>query len=776
MKKKLLGALTLCLLSLTGMSQTLVSASPNTAEVGTTLSTTVTAAGTFFMNSSPQGYIQSIYIQQGATSYYADFWSGLLAIDDTHASAIIPVPSNAPVGVYDLHVEYFDQGFNYLNLLLTGGVTVVPSDGLIEGNVFYDINGNGVKDGVETGVNNQFVSVTPLGNVITNANGDFNAGVLNGSHTVTYITATGDYLYVPLPYPASYNVTTNNDTSAQNNFALTRALTSTYPDSAYIGQNITLTIFSKGTFRMGNVQAGNVKLTKTGGSANPITATQVNFVDSNTITASFVIPNNISYLGNYDLRIYTSTYRVGWHYLINQFSIGDAPVYLSGIVYFDTDSNGIKAPTESGIQGAKISLMPDNINAISDVNGEYFFGTVPGNHTITYLSGALLPLSAASPSSYVANVSSSTSGYDFGIKNSNGLYSDSISLGACWSGCVHPNNFYIHAYNISNLPYDGYVYMVLDTFNMTIVSSIPPTDSIIGNIAYWGFNQLGPFNELLIKPRINTPIGGDTIQYSVGMVSFDNLGNPALTVTDNNVHVVNCSFDPNEKYVQPAGILPQHLTLKDQTLLYTVVFQNTGTDTAYTVFIRDTIDTHLDLNTLQVLNSSHAVNTEISPATRVVKFTFNNILLVDSNHNEPESHGFVRYTISPVAGVADSTVVYNWADIYFDFNLPVRTNTTFNTLVTALPVGVHEYVLSEGAKALVIPNPFRNEASLVFDNNEANLYQLKVFDVTGKLLQQYQTRSEAFRLQGYELNSGIYFYQLKNTQNGKMLSGKFVVE
>lgn len=775
MKKQLLLLLTTVMLGFSVHAQSLVSASPNTVQAGATLATTITGSGTFFQGSSPQGNVNNIYIEQGGAYYYADFFS-MISTDDTHVDASISVPSNATPGLYNLHVEYFDPfNFQTYYLQLPNSITVNPPDGYIQGKVFDDVNGNGILDGGEAGVSGQTVSVTGYPSAQTDANGNFSVGVVNGSYTVSFVPSSGNYLYVPAPYPSTYPVTINSANSTGNDFATSHYLQSVYPDSAFISQTINVTISSNGLFSPGSVTNTGVSLARIQAPTG-FNSTQVTYVNANTIIAKFIVPNNATYLGTYSIRIYNNSGAIGYHYLNNSFTIVNPPLYMNGIVFFDADSNGIKGAGEPGVSGGKLLLTPDSSYAVSDVNGNYSFGTTPGTHTISWAAQNIYQLSLGSALSYTATVATTAGGYDFGIKNQNYMYADSISLGACWSGCAHPNYFYLTYTNTGTVTYNGYVYMVLDPNNMFLSTSWgTQPDSVIGDTLFWNFTNLAPFQSVTINPYINTPTGGVTINYSVAMVSLDAAGNVAFISTDSNSHVVNCSFDPNEKYVTPTGILPQHYTLKTDELMYTIVFQNTGTDTAYTVIIRDTIDANLDLSTLQVFSSSDDVTTEVSLLTRVAKFTFNNILLVDSNHNEPESHGFVRYSIRANSGVPDSTIVYNNAGIYFDFNQPVITNTTFNTLVTTLPVGIAEYSVPAKGKAVVIPNPFTQTATLVFDNGLNELYDVNVYSVTGKLLQHKNTNAGHVELYRNALSAGIYFYELKNKVNGYSIKGKFVI-
>lgn len=44
------------------------------------------------------------------------------------------------------------------------------------------------------------------------------------------------------------------------------------------------------------------------------------------------------------------------------------------------------------------------------------------------------------------------------------------------------------------------------------------------------------------------------------------------------------------------------------------------------------------------------------------------------------SNGFVAYTIQLKSNLPAGTQITNNADIYFDFNAPIETNTTLNTI------------------------------------------------------------------------------------------------
>ncbi|MBK9016379.1 MAG: DUF11 domain-containing protein [Saprospiraceae bacterium] len=134
------------------------------------------------------------------------------------------------------------------------------------------------------------------------------------------------------------------------------------------------------------------------------------------------------------------------------------------------------------------------------------------------------------------------------------------------------------------------------------------------------------------------------------------------------------SYDPNDKRAFPAGFTEEHLIEPGQEIEYLIRFQNTGTDTAFKVTVVDVLPTELDLATVRPGASSHPYTYGVTPEGWLT-FTFDDIMLPDSNVNEAASHGFIRFRASQRPGLGWGNVIANTALIYFDFNAPVQTNT-----------------------------------------------------------------------------------------------------
>jgi len=134
------------------------------------------------------------------------------------------------------------------------------------------------------------------------------------------------------------------------------------------------------------------------------------------------------------------------------------------------------------------------------------------------------------------------------------------------------------------------------------------------------------------------------------------------------------SYDPNDKTLFINGIANHDIIGESDTLEYLIRFQNTGADTAFTVRIEDKFPESLDKRKLYPIVASHNYEWWITNDRLTV--LFEEINLVDSTTNEMDSHGFVKFiTEVDKNELAAGELVENEANIFFDFNEPIVTNT-----------------------------------------------------------------------------------------------------
>jgi hypothetical protein len=237
------------------------------------------------------------------------------------------------------------------------------------------------------------------------------------------------------------------------------------------------------------------------------------------------------------------------------------------------------------------------------------------------------------------------------------------------------------------------------------------------------------------------------------------------------------SYDPNDKSAQPVGYGSQHYIDQNIAIDYKVRFQNTGTDTAFNIVIIDTLSNYFNVFSLEMGASSHNYNWTVENGN-VIKVSFPNIMLVDSNANEALSHGFFRYRISQKLNNPLGSLIENQAAIYFDYNPPIFTNTTFHTIgENFVPLILTiEDLYEEHINVTAFPNPFDYSTTIKVEGKEYNELELSVFDVSGRVMTEKKiSSSNQIQLSKGNLQTGIYFYKLKG--DGKLLNtGKLLVQ
>lgn len=233
------------------------------------------------------------------------------------------------------------------------------------------------------------------------------------------------------------------------------------------------------------------------------------------------------------------------------------------------------------------------------------------------------------------------------------------------------------------------------------------------------------------------------------------------------------SYDPNDKQGFPRGVSDEHFIPKGTEIEYMIRFQNTGTDTAFTVRILDTLSHYLDFATLRPGSSSHACDFKML-GSGVAQFLFANILLPDSNVNEPASNGYVKFCIEPKADLPNNTAIENQAAIFFDFNAPVITNRTLHTVGEQF-LDVSTVVFRPGVQLEVYPNPASAKATFFIHSATLAEGMLRLFDLQGRLVRTQPFAANTFEMDAVGLMPGMYLFRLES-EGQSLAAGKIIVQ
>ncbi|MBP6335846.1 MAG: T9SS type A sorting domain-containing protein, partial [Bacteroidia bacterium] len=761
-------------------SQTLTGIDPDTAFAGQHyLQTTITGTDLYAVTITPVvDIVYEVKLKKGndVIQIYHHIYMNWASISLTQISSVLAIPVNAGIGVYDLELITGHPFIWYplTSFTLPAAFTIVPPDGLISGKLYFDENENGIRDGGEKGLFNQSISLMPTYNSEqTDSSGDYLFGVRNGTYNVApYFYNSYDHHYVISSDSASYTVVINNSSSDSLEFGAKDALESVTPSSVFRGQHVSSIVVSHVPFLPGSNPWGNVRYDAYISLVNnptikysiPLSAFQI--LDSSHTEMNFQVPVG-AITGMYDLVI-NIDYKVC--FLRNAFTVSAAQSYLGGHCYLDMNTNGSFDTGEPPIQNVRLRLNPDSSYAFSDPSGNYLFGAVFGSHILSCDSLNLTSgLALVSLPSYSFTNTTNQSGFDFGFRSTLPDYTCNLNFTPGFMRCLMPVKSDITYSNRSNVESQGQVYLVHSP-NLTFHSSSPAFSSQNGDTIFWDFTNLQPLEVRSISVIYNIP-GSGTLDFNTGIRVSDNFGVVQYQNASSFSTPVRCSFDPNDKLVLPVGVdETMHYTHFSDTLDYTIRFQNTGNDTAYNVFIVDTLDISLDVQTMEIVAASHPMHVQIDNG-RIIKFSFDNIMLADSFVDETNSHGFVRYRIRPVANLPDPTRIENSAYIYFDFNSPVVTNTTWNTMVSNIYVGMSESIEIDN-DVRFYPNPMGEKGYFSIVNPKASWLKLDVYDIKGAVVTSIETKGDLIELNRKELSPGIYFFRLVNTESGKTHTGK----
>jgi len=294
---------------------------------------------------------------------------------------------------------------------------------------------------------------------------------------------------------------------------------------------------------------------------------------------------------------------------------------------------------------------------------------------------------------------------------------------------------------------------------MNLVVANPSVDTqTISNLS-WNYVDLQPFESrsIFLTMNINTPTdpdfpvyGDDVLDFvaSINPVSGDEI--PDDNTFDLNQRVLN-SYDPNDiTCLEGDVIAPEKV---GDFVHYVIRFENTGTASAINIVVKDEIDVNkYDISTLKPIAGSHSFVTRIKEENSV-EFIFENINLPE---NDANNDGYVSFKIKTQPTLVLGDTFSNTAEIYFDFNAPIITNTAVTTVEE--PLSVSDYELDRNIT--LYPNPSNGTIELKNKSGEFLNYA-EVINVNGSVIYELSLDTTSFSNSiSLKLESGIYFFKL----------------
>ena len=427
---------------------------------------------------------------------------------------------------------------------------------------------------------------------------------------------------------------------------------------------------------------------------------------------------------------------------------------IMGRVFNDINGDGLFNGSDHGLMNMRVEAT-DLGATYTNASGLYWFDAVPAGYAVS--KPAEDHWMFTTTSTYVVEVPAEgvSQNNDFGLQ-ANSIFSElTPDIGSAPMRCATDISYWATVTNTGNQVSDVQLTVDLDDLS-TYVTADPAPDNVQDGIATWNFPNTQPTHQRSVYIVVHLPGSdhvGETLNDEVEATALID-GVPASVDTRVYSPILLCAVDPNDKHATPPGEGEQRWTAMGSTLFYRVRFQNTGNAPAETVVILDTLDTDLDHASLRMLGSSHSYHA-ILQTDGVLRFTYDNINLPDSGSDFLASQGFVRFSIDHIAELPEATPVNNTADIYFDNNAPVITNTTLNTLTYGSLTMVRE-ADNTSSGMLVFPNPSQGNATVRLSDEFIGRVDLQLFDLKGQLLRQISRRSKTFLIERGDLQTGTY--------------------
>lgn len=365
----------------------------------------------------------------------------------------------------------------------------------------------------------------------------------------------------------------------------------------------------------------------------------------------------------------------------------ESPYQLRGSLFHDLDEDGVRDAGEPPLAWCQVDSDPATVTIATQADGRYILPAHEGSFTLapTALPGGFWqPTTPSTLSATLTEAAPAVDGLDFGYKAiaDSSIIAPQLHEGS--AACGTDLSVTLSWRNLGTRTEHGLLALTLDP-HYVYSYSITPYDSVSGQTLWWHFDELVPLGLQHLELAVTSPTSdfmGEQVLSTFSVITQDDMDMPIDTFSFEHERVIACAYDPNYKAVMPEGTGVHHaMDIGTEALTYTIHFQNTGSAPAYDVELRDALADGLDPDRITLLAFSHRPTSIQVDQDHELTIRLANIMLPDSLSDPQGSQGFITFRIGIVPGASSPTEITNTADIHFDLNAPVTTNTVWTTLV-----------------------------------------------------------------------------------------------
>ena len=454
----------------------------------------------------------------------------------------------------------------------------------------------------------------------------------------------------------------------------------------------------------------------------------------------------------------------------------DAGNLLTGTAFSDDNGNCTWDQNELPIANIQFKITPSSTQFASGENGTYSLRVAQGNYSIGIENNTWWNMTCTVSANFTGTngtitlnlpLTKTQTGYDLSITGGRTVwrrgFKGSTILQVTNKGTQDAENAVVQ----------------LDLPTETFLTTINAPYSSTGSNPY--FIQLGAIKAGEVKTimyedslGLDATMGQDLIlSMSVSADGIDLYeGNNSYSYSEKVVGAI----DPNDISVFPTGEGARGFISRNQWLTYTIRFENVGTYKATYVRLETQLPDELDLNSLEIVLSSHTYNYSLSNDGVLVVF-YKNIDLLPASENKEGASGFFKYRVKPKYDLAGGREIYSEAKITFDYEEPVQTNQVLNTI---------KFEGSKKVKSLKLyPNTASNFVTIVLDEESYKMttpeviIKWEIINCMGKLeAQGMGNLKSSLLLDVHAIQNGSYiiraYDQLNTIYTGMLI--KYAVE
>ncbi|MBS1534728.1 MAG: T9SS type A sorting domain-containing protein [Bacteroidetes bacterium] len=445
--------------------------------------------------------------------------------------------------------------------------------------------------------------------------------------------------------------------------------------------------------------------------------------------------------------------------------------------FIDTNNNGVQDANESDyhqgtfsyqvnsdaphyINSYNGSFALDNINPLDSYNLAFSIFPGAGNCSNTYT----LPVASFNNVSLPAN--SGTVVYNFPLVPTNVNCTD-LLVNLITFIPPRPSNSYVNTIyyknNSNQIIASGVITFDKDP-NVTI-NIVYPNNIVTTPTGFtYTFTNLQPNESRYMSinmqvPPIPTVALGQLLTAMASITPTDSFPqNNTSTLSQTIV----ASYDPNDITEKHGGKILHSSFTSDDYLTYTIRFENTGTADALNIRVVDLLDAQLDETSIRMIDASHPYI--LDRVGQNLTWSFDNINLPPSVADTDTGKGYIVFEVKPKPGYAIGDIIPNTADIYFDTNPAITTNTFPTEFVATLAVNQ-----LEDADFAIYPNPTTNLINISAKKTNALIESITLMDVLGKVIRNQNVHLSNASADVSELAKGLYFLKIKSNGVEKVI-------